>query len=414
MNHSMGFGSNNVKENTPTEDEILQDTNNFSLVLGGPLFQLLRRTGMTDNAMDLIRKRIIIISLISWLPLLLLSAVDGDLIGGNVKIPFIQDLEVHIRFLVAIPLLILAELIVHRRLRPIARAFIERKIIPDTAIIRYDEIIRSAFKLRNSVLIELLLIALVYGVGIFFVWHKYIALQTTATWYATPASTGLSLTLAGYWYAYISIPVFQFLLIRWYFRIFLWTRFLWQISRIELTLIPTHPDRVGGLGFLANTVYAFMALLAAHGAMLAAQYANRIFYTGAKLMDFKVETCAMVVFLLCLVFAPLLSFAPQLARAKRTGLSEYGSLAERYVCDFQKKWIDSGKPPSEMLLGSADIQSLADLSNSFEVVKSMRIVPITKDALVRLAVAVLVPILPLALTVMSFEDLLQKLFGLIF
>ncbi|GFN28357.1 hypothetical protein ADE_40550 [Achromobacter denitrificans] len=387
---------------------------NFSVVLGGPLFQLLRRAHIADDALEMVRQRVLVISLIAWLPLLVLAAVDGQLLDGSVAIPFLLDLEVHIRFLVAVPLLIVAELVVHRRLRPIARAFLDRGIIPEASVAQFDEAVRSAFRLRNSVAAELLLIAVVYGVGIFVVWHHYSALQTTATWYAVPSSDGLTLSLAGFWYAYVSVPIFQFLLLRWYFRLFVWTRFLWHVSRIELSLIPTHPDRVGGLGFLANTVYAFMALLAAHGAMLSAQFANRIFFAGASLTDFKVETGAMVLFLLCLIFVPLLVFSPQLANAKRKGLSEYGMLAQRYVREYDAKWLRGGAPADEPLVGSADIQSLADLGNSFDVIRTMRIAPMTKDAVLRLAVAVLLPILPLALTMMSLEDLLKRLFGLVF
>ncbi|MDF3944137.1 hypothetical protein P3W66_29065 [Achromobacter denitrificans] len=387
---------------------------NFSVVLGGPLFQLLRRAHIADDALEMVRQRVLVISLIAWLPLLVLAAVDGRLLDGSVAIPFLLDLEVHIRFLVAVPLLIVAELVVHRRLRPIARAFLDRGIIPEASVAQFDEAVRSAFRLRNSVAAELLLIAVVYGVGIFVVWHHYSALQTTATWYAVPSPDGLTLSLAGSWYAYVSVPIFQFLLLRWYFRLFVWTRFLWHVSRIELSLIPTHPDRVGGLGFLANTVYAFMALLAAHGAMLSAQFANRIFFAGASLTDFKVETGAMVLFLLCLIFVPLLVFSPQLANAKRKGLSEYGMLAQRYVREYDAKWLRGGAPADEPLVGSADIQSLADLGNSFDVIRTMRIAPMTKDAVLRLAVAVLLPILPLALTMMSLEDLLKRLFGLVF
>ncbi|OLU06336.1 hypothetical protein [Achromobacter denitrificans] len=387
---------------------------NFSVVLGGPLFQLLRRAHIADDALEMVRQRVLVISLIAWLPLLVLAAVEGRLLDGSVAIPFLLDLEVHIRFLVAVPLLIVAELVVHRRLRPIARAFLDRGIIPEASVAQFDEAVRSAFRLRNSVAAELLLIAVVYGVGIFVVWHHYSALQTTATWYAVPSPDGLTLSLAGFWYAYVSVPIFQFLLLRWYFRLFVWTRFLWHVSRIELSLIPTHPDRVGGLGFLANTVYAFMALLAAHGAMLSAQFANRIFFAGASLTDFKVETGAMVLFLLCLIFVPLLVFSPQLANAKRKGLSEYGMLAQRYVREYDAKWLRGGAPADEPLVGSADIQSLADLGNSFDVIRTMRIAPMTKDAVLRLAVAVLLPILPLALTMMSLEDLLKRLFGLVF
>jgi AcrR family transcriptional regulator len=191
-------------------------------------------------------------------------------------------------------------------------------------------------------------------------------------------------------------------------------RFLWQVSRIELSLIPTHPDRVGGLGFLANTVFPFMPLAVAHGALLAGLIANRIFYVGAALPEFKVEIVVLVVFLLCLVLGPLLVFAPQLAQAKRTGNREYGALAERYVREFDAKWLRGGASADEPLVGSGDIQSLADLANSFEVVRTMQIAPITRDALLRLVAATLAPVVPLALTMMPFEELLKKLFGILF
>ena len=228
------------------------------------------------------------------------------------------------------------------------------------------------------------------------------------------AVEGSKLSFAGVWYGYLSLPLFQFLLLRWYFRLFIWTRFLWQVSRIELILIPTHPDRVGGLGFLANTVYAFTPLAVAHGALLAGLIANRIFYVGAALPDFKIEIGVLVVFLMCVVLGPLLVFAPQLAQAKRTGNHEYGTLAERYVREFDAKWLRGGVPADEPLVGSTDIQSLADMANSFEVVWTMRIAPITRDAILRLVGATLVPIVPLALTMMSLEELVKTLFGILF
>jgi hypothetical protein len=235
-----------------------------------------------------------------------------------------------------------------------------------------------------------------------------------ATWYATPADGGSTLSLAGVWYGYVSLPLFQFLLLRWYFRLAIWARLLWQVSRIELHLVPTHPDRVGGLGFLSNTVHAFTPLAVAHGALLAGMIANRIFYLGATLPAFKVEIAVMVIFLLCVVLGPLLVFAPQLAQAKRTGNREYGTLAQRYVREFDAKWLRGGAPAEEPLVGSADIQSLADLNNSFEVVRTMRLAPVTKEALVQLAAATLAPVAPLALTMMPLEELLKKLFGILF
>ena len=108
------------------------------------------------------------------------------------------------------------------------------------------------------------------------------------------------------------------------------------------------------------------------------------------------------------VLGPLLVFAPQLAQAKRMGLREYGTLAEHYVRKFDAKWLRGGASADEPFVGSADIQSLADLSNSFEVVRTMRIVPFTKETIIQLAAATVVPIAPLLLTMMSLEDILNS------
>jgi hypothetical protein len=195
---------------------------------------------------------------------------------------------------------------------------------------------------------------------------------------------------------------------------FIWARFLWQVSRIDLSLVPTHPDRVGGLGFLSETVYAFIPLLIAHGALLAGLLGNRIFHVGATLPGFMLEILVLVIFLMCVVLGPLLVFAPKLAHARRMGLREYGTLAERYVREFDAKWLRGGAPGDEPLLGSGDIQSLADLSNSFEVVRTMRIAPLTKETILQLSIATVVPIAPLLLTMMPLEELLKKLLGILF
>jgi hypothetical protein len=391
---------------------LLSEKRDFSLVLGGPLYQLLVRAHLSDDALLHVRQRIIAISLLAWLPLLLLSAWEGQLLGGSAAVSFLQDIEVHIRFLVALPLLIGAELVVHRRMRPIVQTFLDRRLIGEDALPRFDGAIAAALRLRNSVLAEVLMIAFVYGVGVMIVWRHYVALDA-ATWYATPIAGGPTLSLAGMWFAYLSVPVFQFLLLRWYYRIFVWTRFLWQVSRIELRLVPTHPDRIGGLGFLSGSVHAFAILALAHGALLSGFLANRIFHLGAVLTEFKVEIAAMVVLLECVVFGPLLVFTAQLAQAKRTGLREYGTLAQRYVREFDAKWLRGGAPADEPFVGSGDIQSLADLGNSFEVVRTMGIVPATRSTVLELAFATLAPIVPLALTMMPLEELVKSLLGIL-
>jgi hypothetical protein len=385
----------------------------FSLVLGGPLFQLLRRTHLSGSALELLRQRMIGAVALVWVPPLVLSFLGGHAWSTASGIPFLRDFEANLRCLLALPLLISAELVVHERMRLIVRQFLDRHLIPDDELPAFDAAIGSAYRLRNSVLAEVLLLGLVYSVGVLVFWQHYVAFPN-ASWHTEPADGGSKLSMAGAWYTYVSLPLFQFLLVRWYYRLFIWGRFLWQASRIHLSLIPTHPDRVGGLGFLSNVVFAFTPIAMAHGAMLAGPIGNRIFYAGARLPDFKVEIVLIVVFLLCVMLGPFLAFSLQLASAKRRGLREYGGLAERYVRDFDRKWLRGGAPPDEPLIGSADIQSLADLANSFEVVKSMKLAPVTRDALLRLVAVTLAPVVPLALTMMSPEELLRKLLGLIF
>jgi len=146
-----------------SKNNMLREPQDFSLVLGGPLFQLLRRSHLAGDALELVRQRIIVISLFAWLPLLVLSALEGRLLGGRVAVPFLQDLEVHIKFLLVTPLLIAAELVVHERMRFVVRQFLERNLIPQNALPRFDAAVASAFRLRNSVLAEVLLGHVAHG-----------------------------------------------------------------------------------------------------------------------------------------------------------------------------------------------------------------------------------------------------------
>ncbi len=142
--------------------------------------------------------------------------------------------------------------------------------------------------------------------------------------------------------------------------------------------------------------------------------ANRIFYAGAKLPEFKLDIIGLVAVMVFAILGPLLVFGPQLAAAKRAGLREYGMLAERYVREFDRKWLRGGAPADEPLIGSADIQSLADLGNSFDVVKGMKFAPFTVRTVGQLGVATLLPVAPLLLTTFSLELLVERLLKIVF
>jgi hypothetical protein len=393
---------------------IPEELHDFSLVLGGPLFQAYRRFHVAGSSgLELMYRRLAVLTGLAWLPLLLLALLDAS--GGEVgrRIWFFRDIEVHVRFLIALPILIAAEIVVHSRIRPVIRSFIERRIVLPADVPQFDKAIASAVKLRNSVPLELGLLVFVYTVGLW-VWNSRVGAQT-ATWYAMPGARW-NLTPAGFWYVFVSIPLFQFLLLRWYLRLFVWYRFLWNVSRIELNLIPTHPDRAAGLAFVGKSAYAFGPILFAQGAILAGVIANRVVYRGENLVTFKLQAGAFVAFFVLAILGPLLMFTPGMARAKRKGLREYGLLAQRYVEGFEKKWIrlESSSSSSDELLGAADIQSLADLDGSYTLVREMRSVPFGLQDISRLAAASAVPMLPLLLTVFSPDELMLRIIKVIF
>lgn len=387
------------------------DSQDFSLVLGGPLYQLLRRSRLSDDANEMVHRRVILFITITWLPLLILTMIEGLAWSGR-KVPFLYDIDSHCRYLLALPLFIYAELVVHVRMRRIVAMFFERKLISPEQREKFFAIVESAKRIRNSVILEILMIAIVYIVGVNYIWRNLTAVSGDV-WFA-PSTPGGKTPLAAYWLLYVSLPFFQFILLRWFFRLIIWCRFLFQVSRLDLQLVPTHPDLCGGLGFLSNTVYAFVPLLLALGVLFSGSVANWIFYENGKLMQFKLEILAVVAIGIFQVLGPLLVFAPCLSRARRKGLAEYGTLATNYVREFDHKWLRGGASEGEAFMGSADIQSLADLNNSFETIRNMRLVPFTKETILQLAIITLLPFLPLTLTMISFEELIDHILKSVF
>lgn len=392
-----------------TDDSSVEDQRDFSLILGGPTFQFFRKAHLEGDHLELLRRRILFITLLAWLPLLLLSTFASR--GDVGRLSFLRDVEVHVRFLVALPVLVAAELIVHLRIRPVVRSFVARRIVLPEDLPRFDRAIESAIRLRNSIPIELGLLLLVYSLGLWF-WQGRVGLHAS-TWYADSGGRW-NLTIAGFWYVFVSIPIVQFILLRWYFRLFIWFRFLWQVSRLNLNLIPSHPDRCAGLAFLGKSAYCFGPILFAQGALLAGPLASRILYGGESVLSFKFEIGGFVVFFVLAILGPLLMFTPRMAQARREGLANYGLLAQRYVESFQQKWVACGPSTAQELLGTSDIQSLADLGNSYSLVRDMRTVPFGLEDITRLAAATAAPLVPLLLTIFSPEELILRVFKVVF
>jgi hypothetical protein len=391
-------------------DMLSDATKDFSLVSGGPVYQLLLRVGLVKPPFDRVAWRMIVITLVAWAPLLLLTALGGRLMNG-VKIPFFFDIEVHCRLLVTLPLLVGAEVTIHRRIRLLILQFVDRQIVTSTETSKFEDIVRSALRLRDSMFVELALLAVVVLGGRLF-WTSVLA-ASSDTWYALANPGGAALTPAGYWYESVSVRIVQFVLLRWYYRLFIWGRLLWQVSRMNLRLVPSHPDGCCGLGFLGQITYAVGPFLIANSVLLAGFLANRILNEGARLPDYTIEIVAVALFLCLLALGPLCVFVPRLLQQRQRGLYSYGPLASEYVIEFEKKWIEGQRPENEPLVGSADIQSLADLANSFAVVQRVRPFPFGREAIVALAFFIALPLLPLSLTMFSFQEIVSRLLNVL-
>jgi len=400
-----------MKPTLNTGAPLTEPEEDFSLVLGGPLYQLWRRLHAAGPTLDLLIRRLIGIPLVAWLPLLILTAYEGVVIGRVVPVPFLYDLDAHSRFLVAIPLLLLAEVVIHQRMRPVVRQFVVAGIVTPEVLPGFRAAIDRTMRLRNSLAVESILAVGVFGFG-WMLWTETSSL-TTSTWYTIVDPAGRHSTLAGRWYLHVSIPIFQFLFYRWYFRLFVWFLFLWRVSRLDLRLTPTHPDRAGGLGFLASAPVAFAPVILAQAIVISAVIAGRILFQGETLYANRYVAAGFVILQLLFVLGPLCVFAPKLLALKRLGRREYGALAARYTREFHEKWIEGTARPDEPLLGSADIQSLADLANSYEVVREIRPVPFGRDTIIQVAVPALIPFAPLALTVVPAEEIIKKLMGML-
>lgn len=378
----------------------------FSLMAGGPLYRLLIRLKLLSPPLRWLNRRIVVLPLIAWGPILVLAGIDGRLLPGKEYVPFLYDIEAHVRLLVALPLLFAAEIPVHRRLRNTIRQFVERNLIPATERSKFDAAVRSAMRLRNSVYLEAAVLVLAFTAG-HWLWYSQIAYGGTS-WYATADGSGLSLTLPGYWYGFVAIPIFQFVGFRWYLRLAIWFRLLWQIARLRLNLIAIHADRAAGLGFVGNSSYAFSMLLLAHGALLSGWIADRIFHGSSSLLDFQAEAVVLIGCVVTAILLPLCVFTPSMIVARRRGRGDYGLLVSEHAQAFDRKWIRGKASVDEAVLGSSDFSSLADLSASYDIVQGTRLVPFGLKLPINLALMTALPLAPLVFTILPLSSLISK------
>jgi len=375
----------------------------FSVVDGGVTHDLVRRF-IRRRTKYLFYQIAIGVAVVCWVPLMLLSILEGVAWGDHVAIPFFYDLAVHTRFLIAAPLLIIAEAIIGPMLVQVAVHIARSGRVRDDELPRYRAAVAEGLRLRDSKLAE----GIVFGIAfVSTILSMFIFAQEVPNWRWLKSGGGVNLTLAAYWYAFVALPIFQFLFYRWLLRMFNWSRFLFRISRLNLKLLPTHPDRAGGIGFIGDNQRFFAFIAFALGAVFSGVYGNEILYANFPITGISAPAVTIALVLVLYIQLPAVFFFPILRITKRRAIFEYGELALGYASEFDSKWIRGKHDPEEPLMGSGDIQSLADLGNSYLVIEDMKIVPFGWKTTAGLAASFIFPILPLFLTVMPLKDLVK-------
>ncbi len=386
------------EQQTPLSEDI-------AIVQSGPAYRLGQHLGVVRTGAPRRLLKVVLLLVLTWGPLALLSLASGNAFGDAVKIPFIRDPEVHARFLFVVPLLELAEIVVAISLATQARHLYEMGIVPEHEKPRFraarDQAIglRGVWLAEGTILVLALTMSLVSRLVLGFS-------EGDSSW----ERLGPSLTPAGWWYILVSLPVLFFFLLRWVWVFVVWSWFLFKVSRLDLELTATHPDRAGGLGFIAWGLASFSTILMAFAAVVSAAFADEILHKGESLNSLKYHAIVFLVTALVVLHAPLLAFSGKLTRCRFAGLLEFGALVWRHDQAFDEKWIKSRPGANqESLLGSQDVQSLADIATCYEHVDRMWPLPFDTKAFAVLVLAALLPMVPLLGTAIPLHEIFMKL-----
>jgi len=382
----------------------------FALCHGGAIYRISRRFHLAREGLLGLSLRCAISFGLTFVPLAVLAAAQGVLYGHRVTLPLLSDITVYARFVFALPFLIAAEPIVDRRLGEAVRMFHTTGVLEGGAREDFDRALHRLARVRDSFIPEIVLLVASFA----FSWFSSRAILdlSVSSWREVLPHSEASVTMAGRWLDLVSLPIFQFLALRWLWRILLWAVFLARVSRTELKLVPTHPDGAAGLAFLGEAHTAFIVVLIPLSATAAAKAVQWIQFSGGTILSLQPALGTFAALGLLVALGPLLVFTPRLVRAKRAGLYRYGALASDYTQQFDRKWLQGGSGQEE-ILGTGDIQSLADLGNSFAFVERMRVVPANLRHAITVLVASVLPVIPFLALIFPLREILQQLLSLV-
>ncbi|MDX2091477.1 MAG: hypothetical protein SFX73_26690 [Kofleriaceae bacterium] len=367
----------------------------LSLTRGGPAYNVMRRLHLL-NAQG--QPRWAPLVLFAWLPPTVLSL--AAFIDHGKHDPVLFDASVHVRFLIALPLIVLGERHLEDRARIAMRQFRAGRFANRAAV---DAIIDRTEHLRDRWLPEglLFVMAVLGGQAVLWGW-------TAPAGVIHGVELGDTRSLAHVWYAAVALPLAQFIVLRWLWHWGLWIYVLVRLSRLRLSVIAIHPDAAGGLGFLDEPIDGFALFVASLAAVASSAWSMKIYLDGADLQTFVPPFLGFLAIALLLGLGPLVLFSGHLYRARRRDLPMHHELALSYVRDFKHKWLQHHSK-GEQLLGTSDLQSLNDLHGGFEVTERTRVIPIGPRPVAIIATAALLPMLPAVLTAVPLKEVLAHL-----
>lgn len=378
----------------------------------GPPLRLQTWLGLVKAGQPRIGRRALLVIAIGWIPLALLSAVAGNFLSDRGGGGFLLDIGAHARFLVAAPLLILAESLCAARLGIIARQFSDAGLIADTQRAHYAAAVGSTRRLLESPWIEAMVVLLAYALVAAIAYN--ISAVAIPAWHGEVQNGTLALSAAGFWGLLVSLPLLLVLLLGWLWRIALWVRFLRLMSRLDLQLVAAHPDRAGGLGFVGTSLLALAPLGFIAGVIVAGPIAGLVLNQGASPLEFAPTIVGLAVCVVIVFSGPLLVFARRLTEARRRGMYQYGGLASGVGQQFERKWLAQQPRRHDDSLGVPDFSAMADLNQVVANVYALRAMPVDLVSVVLLIVMTLLPFLPVALTVVPLTVILSKAVGFLF
>lgn len=379
----------------------------FSFVRGGPFFEAQRALGLMPNGTLGVVRRIAVAIAITWLPIMTLAFVNGHLYGDGTSEPLLRHFGIHARFLLAVPAFIVAEAVLDGLTFALIPHFETSGLVDDTLRPPFRDALRSVERLRDSRFAAAVIVGILV-VNLFRGWHDALHLDETSwAMLGGPATSGL--TFAGWWYLGVSRPIFALALFLWFWRIFLVGTACRRIAQLDLRLVPTHPDRAGGLGFLELLPLAFTPVAFGASAVLASRWAHDVVYHGVHVQALQMPIGIFLLIALVLFLSPLAPFSGMLRRLKRRARLQYGSLFAHHGRLVHRRWILRQEVGEQPLLSAPEIGPVADVISAYESIEAIRPTPLKRAPLVALAAALALPLIAMAAIEVPVGQLLMTL-----